>query len=176
MNSTVLLISEEYIKNNSTVGDNTLAQYIAPSIIDSQLIGLQPIIGTHLYDTLCEMVENDGLTDDYSDLLGNYISLYLLNKVQANMMVALFAKMRNAGVVNYYDEHQTQLDLKSIQFIREEYENKAAFYARRMQDYLCANNSKFPEYKVKRDCADLSPDKQDSFASNFNFHKINVKH
>ena len=171
MNINTLLITPEYIKQYSTVGDNTQPEYITPSIIDSQIMGLQPIIGTMLYDRLCEMVTEKTLTDDYKHLLDNYIAPYLLNKTQANLLMNLFAKQRNAGVVQYLDTNQQQTDISSVKFMRAEFESKATFYANRLTDYLCANSNKYPEWHDRRDCADLPSDKGDAYSNQINFHK-----
>lgn len=171
MDINTLLINPQYIKQYSTVGDNVDEAYITPAIMDAQLMGLQPIIGTYLYDNLCEMVSENILTAEYKELLDNYIVPYLLQKTQTFLLMNLFAKQRNAGVVQYLDTNQQQLDISQVKFIKAEFENKATFYATRMTDYLCANAKSFPEWNDRRDRADLPSDSKDAYTQQFNFHK-----
>lgn len=171
MNINTLLINAQYIKQYSTVGDNVDDAYITPAIMDAQLMGLQPIIGTMLYDNLCEMIETHTLTNVCQELIDNYIAPYLLNKVQSYLCMNLFAKQRNAGMVTYLDTNQQQLDISSVKFIKAEFESKATFYANRMVDYLCANSNLFPQYKNRRDCADLPSDAKDAYSQQLNLHK-----
>ncbi len=171
MNINTLLINAQYIKQYSTVGDNTDEAYITPAIMDAQLMGLQPIIGTMLYDNLCTMVQENILTDPYKELLDNYITPYLLNKTQAYLLMNLFAKQRNAGVVTYLDTNQQNLDIAQVKFIKAEFDNKATFYAQRMADYLCTNSNLFPEYHNRRDMADLPSDRKDTYSNQLNLHR-----
>lgn len=171
MNINTLLISPQYIKQYSTVGDNVDEAYITPAIIDAQLMGLQPIIGTMLYDALCEMVSTSTLTDHCKVLLDNYIAPYLLNKTQANLQMKLFSKQRNAGVVTYLDTNQQNIDISTVKFIKADYDNRADFYANRLMDYLCANSELYPEYRNRRDCADMPTDRNDAYSQQFNFRK-----
>lgn len=171
MDINTLLISAQYIKQYSTVGDNVDEAYITPAIIDAQLMGLQPIIGTMLYDNLCEMASTDTMTEDYQYLLDNYITPYLLNKTQTYLLMNLFAKQRNAGVVQYLDTNQQQIDISQVKFLKADFENKSTFYAQRMADYLCTNSNLFPEYHNRRDCSDLPSDRKDTYSQQLNFHK-----
>lgn len=171
MNINTLLITPQYLKQYSTIGDNVDEAYITPAVVNAQIIGLQPIIGTMLYDKLCQMVTEKTLTDDYKHLLDNYIAPYLLNKTQAYLLMNLFAKQRNAGVVQYLDVNQQQIDIAQVKFLKAEFENLATFYAQRLADYLCANATLFPEYQNRRDCADLPSDCKDTYSGQFNFHK-----
>lgn len=171
MNINTLLITPQYLKQYSVVGDNVDEAYITPAIIDSQLMGLQPIIGTMLYDNLCQMVDDGIMTAEYQELLDNYITPYLLNKTQAYLMMNLFAKQRNAGIVNYLDTNQQNTDIAQVKFLRADFENKATFYAQRLADYLCANSKTYPEYHNRRDCSDLPSDPKDTYSQQLNFHK-----
>ena len=172
MNINTLLISPEYIKQYSTVGDNVDDGYLTPAIIDSQLMGLQPIVGTMLYDNLCQMVEDNTLTTEYQTLIDNFIAPYLLNKTQAYLCMNLYAKQRNAGMVTYLDTNQQQLDISAVKFIKAEFESKSTFYANRLVDFLTANSSTYPEYNNRRDCADLPSDSKDAYSNQLNLHKI----
>lgn len=146
MKTRTLLVNPEYIKNNSTVSDNMEDEYIIPSIIDAQLSGLQPLIGTALYDALCTKVENGTLTGDYKALVDDYISLYLLYKTIENMTIDNYQRQHNAGSVAYTDTNYTQVPLNDLKYMTQHWSDKAAFYGNRTTDYLHANHAKFPEY------------------------------
>lgn len=174
MNINTLFITCQYVKQFSTVGDNTDDAYITPAIMDAQLIDLQGVIGTNLYDKIAELIDNETIgstgKEPYKQLLDNYIAPYLLHKCQSYLLINLMAKERNAGVVTYYDNNQTQMQLSEVKFIKSEFDNKASFYGRRMMDWLHANASKFPEFCVCRDCSDMHHDARNTFASNLNLH------
>lgn len=157
MNINTLLISEEYIRQNSNVSDNLDSCLIVPSIVDAQLQGLMPIVGEALFDKLCEKVENKALEGKYKDLVDNYIAIYLLNAVLAEMVITDYSRQHNAGSVQYTDTNYTQTGLNELKFLHQHHLNKASFYANRLTDYLHSHSSEFPEYH-KCECGKMHHD------------------
>lgn len=162
----VCLISEKYIKENSIINDNMDTLYLLPAITFAQDIGLQPLIGTKLFNKLKELVvEASGenptpIPTDYKVLIDSYIAPYLLNKVVADIQLNIAYKLRNQGVVQQSGENIHYPSLKDTQYFIQNYENKAIFYGNRLSDYLCANRSKYPEYCKTDSCADMHSNKK----------------
>lgn len=156
----VLLISEKTLKENSVINNNVDGMYVLPAIEFSQDAGLQPIIGTKLYNRLMDMVEDGtiGNNEDYKYLLDEYITPFLLNKVTAEIQIPLAFKLRNQGVVQQTGENTYVPSLKDMQYVTQNYENKANFYGNRLSDFLRANRSKYPEYCKIDSCADMPSD------------------
>ena len=160
----VLLISEKTLKENSVINNNVDGMYVLPAIEYSQDAGLQPLIGTKLYNRLMDMVEDGtiGNNEDYKYLLDEYITPFLLNKVTAEIQIPLAFKLRNQGVVQQTGENTYVPSLKDMQYVTQNYENKANFYSNRLSDYLRANRSKYPEYCSIDSCADM-PSNKDAY-------------
>ena len=160
----VFLVSEATMKKNSVVNNNVDGMYLLPAIEFAQDAGLQPIIGTKLYNKLMDLVENGSITGstDYKYLLDEYITPYLVNKVTADIQIPLSFKLRNQGVVQQTDANTYVPSMKDIQYVIQNYENKANFYSNRMSDYLRANRSKYPEYCSVDSCADM-PSNKDAY-------------
>lgn len=159
--SIVLLISETALKRYTVLNDNVDAAYITPSIIKAQDIGLQPIIGTVLYQKLCSLMPsgiNQSANAAYKTLLDDYVTPYLCNKVLEEIQWALFAKIRNNGIVTSQDQQTQQLSISECEYLRKKYQYDADFYGKRMTDYLCANSSSYPEYLMRNSCADIKAD------------------
>ena len=55
----ILLISEQTLKADSLINDNVDNQYILPAITLAQDTGLQPLIGTKLFQKLQKLVNDD---------------------------------------------------------------------------------------------------------------------
>lgn len=157
----VFLLSEATLKQNSVVNNNVDGMYILPAIEYSQDSGLQPLLGTKLYNKLMDLVESGDISSatNYKNLLDEYITPYLLNKVTAEIQLPIAYKMRNQGVVQQTGENTYVPSLKDTQYLIQNYENKANFYGNRMSDYLRANRSLFPEYYSVDSCADMPSDK-----------------
>lgn len=159
-----MLISERTLKENSVINNNVDNMYIFPAIQYAQDAGLQPIIGTKLYNRLMNMVADGSITGetDYKLLLDDYVAPYLLNKVTAEIQIPLSYKFRNQGVVQSTGENTYTPSLRDIQYVIQNYENKANFYSNRLSDYLKANRKKYPEYCSVDSSADM-PSNKDAY-------------
>lgn len=144
------MINEAEIKQNSVVGDNLDAKYIAPSIVAVQDVYLEPLIGSKLLHRLGAMIEDDTLDENpiYKELLNTYIQPFLLNKVISEICVQIFAKIRNSGVVKFTDTQQNNIDLADNNYIRKHYEDLALVYGNRMIEFLNCNRQSIPEYNA----------------------------
>ncbi len=156
----VFLISTATMKKNSVVNNNVDDMYLLPSIEIAQDAGLQPLLGTKLYNKLMDLVEDNSITGatEYKYLLDEYITPYLINKATADIIIPLSYKMRNQGVVQQTSEYTYSPSLKDTQYVIQNYENKANFYGNRLSDYLKANRNKFPEYCSVDSSADMPSD------------------
>ena len=142
----ILLISEKTIKENSLVSNNVDGKYIQNAIRSAQDLSVQPIIGQKLFERLCEGVSEQNLTELETDLISTYIQPVLLNAVMSDLVLQLTYKFRNLGVVQTTDTNIMVPSLNELQYIREDYNMKAAFYMNRLSDFLEANCSKFKQY------------------------------
>lgn len=158
----VFLISEATLKKNSVINNNVDDMYILPAIEYAQDAGLQPLLGTKLYNKLMDLVDSNAITGatDYKYLLDEYTTPYLINKVTADIQLPLTFKLRNQGVVQNTCDNTYVPSLKDIQYVIQSYENKANFYGNRLSDYLKANRSKYPEYCSVDSCADMRSDSE----------------
>lgn len=160
----VFLVSAATLKNNSIINNNVDEMYLLPAIEFAQDSGLQPLIGTKLYNKLMNLVESGDISEntDYKYLLDEYVTPYLINKVTADIQLPLAYKLRNQGVVQITGENTYTPSLRDTQYVIEHYDNYAKFYANRLSDYLCANRSKYPEYCSIDSCADM-PSKKNAY-------------
>lgn len=145
----IQLISETRLKKDSLIDDNTDGIYLVPAIQCAQEIGLQPIIGGPLYKKILSLVDSGDIQTetDYKELLDEYCIPFLIYKVMSEIQIPLAFKMRNQGIVNTSDDHSNGVDIRDVQYLKTYYDEKAIFYSNRLSDYLCANSSKFPEYR-----------------------------
>lgn len=153
----VYLISEQTLKDDSLINDNTGVEFISAAIELAQNIHLQELIGSKLLNKICSMVDDDTITGDtnYKLLLDAYITPYLEWMVTSLIQVPVAIKTRNLGVVQTNDDHINNLGLKDVQVMEQYYANKAAFYGLRLSKYLKANSQIYPEWCQCDDCADF---------------------
>lgn len=150
----ILLISEDYVKSNSTLDNNTAGKYILSAIRSAQDTSLFSVIGECLLSSVQQKVLDGSITSEenfnYKYLLDNYIQDFLCMQVLSDIIVPVTYKLSNFGVMNSDDEKATVVDNKEINLVRDYYQFKADEYKRRLQEYLRKNKELFPE--LEGDC------------------------
>lgn len=155
----VLFISEDYVKNNSIIDDNVDMKLILPSIRDCQELRVLPILGTPLYEDLITKISAvpTTLTADDIKLLDDYIAPCMLQWTIYECTVSMLFKYRNKSVATKRSENSTHIDYEQLQFLRDEWKNKAQEREARMINYLCDNETLYPKYTATSN--DLYPKK-----------------
>lgn len=150
----VLLISEKYIKANSEISDNLYGKYLMPAIRTSQTLYLRPIIGESLFDKVLSLVASGNIAQTeniaYKTLLDDYIQPYLLERVLADIIPIVSAKVANLGTVHSKDEYVENLSVTDAEKLQHLHEIKADSLCKILQQYLLDNLSLYPELD---DCA-----------------------
>lgn len=167
----VLLISESKIKGEGVLNTNVSPDLILSSIKIAQDQGLQPIIGTGLYNRIQSVIQDGTICDnlDYKKLLDDYISPYLLYKVIEEIQIPLSFQMRNIGTYTKDGTENTMaVALADLKYIKQFYGNKAEFYGKRMADYICANKTLFPEYSSNSTNGNMGGDLRNVYKCNLN--------
>lgn len=143
----ILLVSEDFVKTNSTLNDNLWGKFLLPAIREAQDINLQIYLGECLYKTILGMVQDGSITastnESYKALLDDYIQPYLLYQIQANIVPVLNVKMGNIGSVVSNDEHISTLSQGNIDLVQRDFQLKADFYAQRMLNFILNHSNEF---------------------------------
>lgn len=150
-------ISENYLKTNSPLSGNIDIGEVYPFAKTAEETYIQEAIGTKLFDRLIESL-NASPQDPNSD------EIVLMKKIRSclvwltcyDAIPFLATKIRNIGVVK-----QEGADLKSaseseVKDLTKKCKDKADFYMKLLQSYLCLNSHKFPEYNCSN-CDELFP-------------------
>jgi hypothetical protein len=153
----VLFISEAYLKNNTLIDDNVDQRIILPSIKNAQNMRLHPILGTPFYEDLKAKIVAGTLNADETTLLDSYIAPSLLQWCMYECSTSMLYKYRNKSVSTKSSENAQPIDYQALQFLRDDWKNKAEFYDKRLINYLCEYDNLFPKYTETS--KDMHPDK-----------------
>lgn len=140
----VLLTSEDFVKSMTNISDNVAAGYLLPSIREAQDMYLQPVIGTHLFDTLKDKVAAGGVSGIYLAILGK-AQYFLAYQAIALLLPKVSIKVTNMGAVRTNDDNVANVGTDDVVGLADMYQKKADFYCRRLQEFICANSSQIPE-------------------------------
>lgn len=161
MSLNILLMSDEMIKERSTVHGNTDPQLLYPDIKVAQDMYILPILGTALYDKLQERVNAGVWTgfEEYKILLDNYIIDALMYYTMAELPFNSY-QFWNKGMLRKIGQDTETPSMSDLMDISNRYRYKAEFYGNRLRAYLIQNaNAKFREYLNAGNGADtINPD------------------
>ena len=155
----VLLCSEDYIKTYTNISDNTAADYIAPAMYMAQHSDLEVCLGTALVYKIQELVATGEITDAkneyYKILLDDHINDYLAYATIVRLLPIVSFKIGNAGVVRTDEEKVVGMSYDEVFGLTEYYKHHADYLQYRMQRFLIANYTKYPELSKYKSIADL---------------------
>ena len=160
--SYVLFISEAKLKDSTAINLNVDNKILLPYILQSQQLYVKTKLGTDLYEKLESLIiagtVNAVGNEAYATLLNDYIGTQLPNYALYHCIPFLRFKVENGNIYSKTSETGTALTTEESQHLREEVLNTAQYFTERMIDYICNNNSLFPEYNTNTG-ADVDPDR-----------------
>lgn len=155
--SKVLLISVDDVKDILPINDNIDSGYIRPAIDMAQDFYLEETLGTSLTEKLKSLVvssEGDPIAEPYRELLDK-IAKMLAHYACAYIIENVAAKVANAGVMRTEDEKMYSLSQGEIDLMAKREVKRGDAYRGRVQKYLIANYSKYPELGECKSVADI---------------------
>ena len=163
----VLFISEQKLKDSTSVNLSVDSAYLLPFILQAQRLYVETKIGTELYEKLETLITNGTLGDvgneNYKKLVDEYIGDFLPNMALYHAIPYLRFKIENGNIYSKNSETGTALSTEEAQHLREEVKNTGEYFIQRMIDYITNNVSLFPEYSTNSG-ADVSPDSNAYYA------------
>jgi len=156
-----LFVTSEYIKSATVIDENVEDKIIKLAIIDAQRLHIFPKLGTDLYNKYITDINTSGsagVTGVYKTLMDNYIIPALCKWVLYEVSISMNFKYRNKAIMTQNSDNAQPVDLGTLNNLRDEFKIAANELTQRMIDYLCANDTLYPEYTSNTDDGDKSPD------------------
>lgn len=142
----VQLISEQFLKDSTTINLNVEPTLLINGILDAQMMHIMPILGSSLYLELINQVENSTLTALNQTLLNNYIQKAVAKWALVEVLPDLLIKIMNKSVVKKNSDNSESITKAELDFEVERAMNKAQFYTERLRKYLLQNQVNYPLY------------------------------
>lgn len=132
-----------------------------PYIRLAQDIQIQNYLGTNLYEKIEQLIEDgtltEGLNPNYYNLVRDYIKDMLIYWAMVQYLPYAGINITNGGIFTNNPENATALDKDRIDDLIENSRTTAQHYTNRFIDYMCYNQSTFPEYTNNTN-DDINPD------------------
>jgi len=169
----VLFVSENKIKDSTALGGNIDNEFIVPYLKVAQKKYIETKLGTDLFEKLQSDITAGSLAGVYQTLVDDYIQDALVHWGFYECLPFLRVRVANNGIGVKTSENLESLSQQDLHTLREEIRNTAEFYTERLVDYLCNNNSSYPEYSTNTG-ADVNPDKN-VFYSGLNTERVTYR-
>jgi hypothetical protein len=144
----ILLSSEKFIKEVTSVSDNLSGKYMLPSLREAQEIGLKGILGDKLLSKIKTLIKENTLeteSDGVYKTLVDHCQYYLAYKTLVEVTNKVSYKIGNFGVTKTQDENlqvATQDEIGKMQYY---YQSKADACCLDLQDFLLEHREDYPE-------------------------------
>ena len=160
--ATALFITPTDLKRNSLIDGNVDIDKFIQFIKIAQQIHIQNYLGGALYNRISEDINNGTLADPYLSLVSDYIKDMLIHYAMVDYLPFAAYQVANGGVFKHVSENSESVTKSEIDTLIDKHRNFAQFYTRRFVDYMCFNNTKFPEYNRNQN-EDMYPDTDANF-------------
>lgn len=155
-------VSEQDVKKNTPIDENVDSKVLQAAMRTAQDIYIRDIIGSGLYDKLCDDINGGTLSGNYTTLVNYYIAPCLYHYIVMDSAVPMTFKMMNKSIMTRNSENSNPVDLDQLTKIVRQYQSKAEYYAQRLRDYLDENDTLFPLYLNPGNGIDtIHPQRQD---------------
>lgn len=145
-----LLINLNDILSYTTVSGNLDETSISPHIFNAQILYLEPMLGTDLYDKLIELVDTDDINTtgytNYKTLLDTYVIPVVVFNTLALFIPINSFKVTDGGVYQNQATNANTSEIDKIDSITQRYKIIGAKYEKKLVAYLCKNSTLFEEY------------------------------
>lgn len=157
MISEILLTNENYVRGITSIDNNIHSKYLLSAIREAQEINLQGIIGSQMMKKLKDLIYTGQIADAgnivYKSLLDE-CQLFLAYQTIVKLCLICSVKISSGGLQQTSDENLTVLDIEDTFTLQEHYQQKADFFAKRLQQYILDNKSDLPEISETK-CNDI---------------------
>ena len=154
--SEILFINKEYLTKYTQLNEAVDTNLIRPAIYLAQDKYIQLWLGTDLMNKIKSDIQNNTIAGNYATLLNNYIVKPTAWWTMVELYPSLVYKLDNGNVVSRQSEDTTPVTKGELDSLVDKARDNATFYTQRLVDYLCDNNSLFPEY-TSNTFPDISP-------------------
>jgi len=155
----VLFVNPDYMKRLTQLNGGVEDAVMVPAIILAQDKYLQQYLGTDLLNELKEEISGGTISGNYAYLLDNYVRKATVWWTMVELLPNLYVKLDNGGLVIRTSDKTTPISSDDLHREIENARQNAQFYTSRLVEYLCANQSLFPEYSSNTS-PDMLPESQ----------------
>lgn len=160
-----LLIGKADLQSYTALNGNVDTDKVIQFIKIAQDIWVLQYVGTDLMTKIKADIVAGTLSGNYATLVNIYLKPMLIHFTMVEYLPFAAYSISNKGLYKHSSENAEIVSKEEVDYLVEKEKRIAENYAQRFLDYICANESLFPEYQTNTN-GDVYPQKQ-NFLSNW---------
>jgi hypothetical protein len=160
--ATALFITTKDLKRNTIIDGNVDIDKFIQFIKIAQEIHIQNYLGGALYNKISEDIIAGNLQGDYLTLVQDYLKDMLIHFAMVDYLPFSAYQVANGGVFKHTSENSVSATKNEVDYLVDKHRDFAQFYTKRFLDFMCFNNTKFPEYNENQN-GEMYPDHDANF-------------
>ena len=157
-----LFVTTEDIKKFTALNGSVDVDKFIQFVKIAQDIHIQNYLGTDLFNRISEDIIDNTLTTPYANLVTKYIKPMVIHWAMVEYLPFASYVIANKGVYKHGAENSSNVEKNEVDFLIEKQRDIAQHYTRRFIDYMCFNQSTFPEFNSNSN-GDMYPDNESNF-------------
>lgn len=157
-----LLITNDDLLRYSNLSGNVDTDRIIQYTSISQDIHIQNLLGTDLLEKIQADIVAGTLSGNYLSLVTNWVKPALIHWTLVELLPMVAVNVSNGGIYRHSPENAQALTKEEVDSLVSQERDFAVYYSNRLVDYLCNNNSLFPEYSTNSN-EDVNPSTNNNF-------------
>ena len=150
-NTTIIIITPEYLRENSIIEDNVESEVLLNSIVTAQDKSIWVTLGSDLYNRVLSDISGNTLTGVYETLVNDFCVPYLTHAALLEATPFIMFKYTNKGIEVKDWDQGTPIDQDTLEFLMNNIRNTMYFYEQRLKDHLKFNNDLYSELDTNTD-------------------------
>ena len=147
----LLIEPSEIVETTPIGGDVDIDKYLF-TIENTEIMTIEPLLGTELFDKIKEDNENDTLEGLYLTLYTDYVKPILKFKATSEYISICSYMIKNGGVFKNAPQNKEIPERKEIEMFAGKYDALAQMHIERFNKWILLN--KLDEYKIDQDEVD----------------------
>jgi len=148
----VLLITPSEITSTTILGGDVDLDKYTYTIFNTQIMTLEPLLGTELYD---KMITDFTVPTTYAGLYDtlyiDYIKPILKYKSVSEYISIANYMLTNGGLLKHTSENTEVPTIGEVETLSNKYDSIAQMYIERFDKWISLNSGSIPEYKTSQD-------------------------
>ena len=141
-----LLINESYLKKYSPLPKNYNMEEVMPFVHPAEIIWVEPILGSALYDKLIQEVNDNNVSPEDSTLLLN-IYPYLAFAVVYHALPFLAFHISEVGITSGHSDNSQSISTGNMNYFNNHLKNMIELMKKNLKKFLDDNAEWYPEYR-----------------------------